>query len=290
MLSVAEPNPAVACGVSRPAVAAARFAAARRELLQCRLCAHDCGVNRLAGPAVVCGAGAIARVHSAQVDLADELELIPTFAVALSGCDLRCAFCITGAASLNPRAGELLTAAALARRAEAALAEGARTITFLGGEPTIHVPFLLQMIAQLPADAKLVLKTNAYGSAVSRALLDGLFDVWCADYKFGNDDCALRLARARRYTAVVQENLLWAARHSDLIVRHLLMPSHVECCWRPVAEWLGQRLPGVKVSLRTGFWPGWQAHRHPELCRAVSAEECHRAELIAAECELNRIE
>src|SRR5208283_3397885 len=95
-------------GVPRSAMARDRAAAARAALSDCRLCAHDCGVNRLAGETGLCRAGPDARIFSAQVEVADELELIPTFAIALSGCDLRCDFCITGAASWNPRAGEPL--------------------------------------------------------------------------------------------------------------------------------------------------------------------------------------
>ena len=61
--------------------------------------------------------------------------------------------------------------------------------------------------------------------------------------------------------------------HSELIVRHLLMPGHVECCWRPVAEWLAENLPGVKVNLRAGFWPAWHAARHEELRRHLPQPE-----------------
>jgi putative pyruvate formate lyase activating enzyme len=140
----------------------------------------------------------------------------------------------------------------------------------LGGEPTIHLPAALEFVAQLPDTAKLVWKTNAHGSAQARALLDGVFDVWLADFKFGNDACALRLAKTPDYVRRIGENLRWAARHSELIVRHLLMPGHWECCWRPVAEWLAVNLPGVKVNLRAGFWPAWRAARHPELNPAVA--------------------
>lgn len=247
-------------------------------------------MNRLAGDRGLCQAGDRPRVHLAQIEMGEELELIPTFAVALSGCDLRCAFCISGAQSWNPRAGEALSAQALARRATAALVAGARTITILGGEPTVHVPFLIEFVAALPDRARLVLKTNGYGSSLSRALLGGLFEVWCIDYKFGNDTCAERLARAPNYSAVVRENLVWAARHTNLIVRHLLMPGHLECCWRPVAAWLSTHIPGVKVSLRTGFWPGWQAARQAELNRPVSAHEAEQARRMAVEAALNLVE
>src|ERR1700759_1496133 len=85
----------------RAAIAAQRAKIARALLADCRFCAHDCRVNRLAGEHGLCHAGPETRFFSAQAEVSDELELIPTFAVALSGCDLRCAFCITGESSWN---------------------------------------------------------------------------------------------------------------------------------------------------------------------------------------------
>ncbi len=273
----------------RSARARTRAALAHAALADCRFCAHPCGVNRLAGERGLCHAGREVHVFSAQVEVSDELELIPTFAIAFSGCDLRCDFCITGAPSWNPRLGEPLGLETLAARAKDALADGARTIMILGGEPTVHLPAALELVAALPDSAKLVWKTNAHGSAQARNLLDGLFDVWLADFKFGNDACARRLAKIPDYVRVVQENLRWADEHSELIVRHLLMPGHVECCWRPVAEWLASELPGVKVNLRSGFWPAWHSARHAELRGTVSRAESELAKGIAGECGLNLV-
>ena len=276
--------------LDRAALARSRIHSARATLVSCHFCAHHCGANRIAGERGPCHAGDQARVFTAQIEVTDELELIPTFAIALSGCDLRCAFCITGAESWNPRAGEFANPVSLASRARKAMADGARTVMILGGEPTIHLPTVLEIVAALPGDARLVWKTNAHGSAQSREWLDGLFEVWLVDYKFGNDACARRLSQVPDYSRVVQENLLWANHHSELIARHLLMPGHVDCCWAPVARWLGGNLPGVKVNLRTGFWPAWQAWRHPEFRRPASADEAARAKQIAREHDLNLVE
>ena len=273
-------------GAPRSTIARERAAIARAALAECRLCAHDCGVNRLVGAAGLCHAGAGARIFSAQVEVSDELELIPTYAIALSGCDLRCDFCITGGPSWNPRLGETISVEEIADRARTALAKGARTVMILGGEPTVHLHTALEIVAALPDNAKLVWKTNAHGSASARELLDGMFDVWLADYKFGNDACAQRLAKVPDYVRVVRENLIWANEHSELIVRHLLMPGHVECCWRLVAEWLAENLPGVKVNLRSGFWPAWHAARHSELRGTASALESERAWELAHEYDL----
>jgi putative pyruvate formate lyase activating enzyme len=229
-------------------------------------------------------------VFSAQVEVSDELELIPTFAIAFSGCDLRCSFCITGRESWNPSAGVAMTARSIVRQATGALKNGARSVMILGGEPTVHLPSVLQLVSLLPDDCPLIWKTNAHGSAQAREFLDGLFDIWVADYKFGNDGCAERLAGISRYTPTVQENLLWAHAHTELIVRHLVMPGHVQCCWVPAAEWMYKHLPGVKVSLRMGFWPAWQASRHAEFRSLVSAAESDAAAKIASDYGLRLVQ
>ena len=107
----AEPQPEcgkrINCG--RAFAARLRAKTARDALRDCRFCAHDCRVNRRDGESGLCHAAAEARVFSAQVEVSDELELIPTSAIALCGCDLRCDFCITGAASWNPAPGNRWT-------------------------------------------------------------------------------------------------------------------------------------------------------------------------------------
>jgi len=266
---------------SRAARARLRALEAHHALSDCHLCAHHCGVNRLAGELGRCHAGVGARGFLAQTEVNDEPELAPCFAIALSGCDLRCDFCISGAESWYPMAGDPLDIDAIAGRAAASLASGARSIMILGGEPSIHLPSVLELVARLPDTATLVWKTNAHGTAQTRFLLEGLFDVWVADYKFGNDACAERLAHVTDYTRVVRSNLRWAARHTHLIVRHLIMPGHLECCWEAVAEWLGHELPAVTVSLRGGFWPGWRSTRHRELSRTTTSHELERAREVA---------
>jgi len=248
--------------------------AALATLGECKVCAHRCGVNRLAGPAGLCGAGRVPRVFSAQIEVGDELELIPAFAIALSGCNMRCAFCITGDESWHATRGRNPDTAALAARAVHAIESGAvKSVLILGGEPTVHLPWLLEFAGLLPAEARLVLKTNGLSTAHAREFLDGVFDVWLVDFKFGSDVCAMELSRTPGYRAALEETLVWASEHADLIVRHLLMPGHVECCWKPIAAWLAQQLPEAKVSLRFGYWPAWQAERIAGLDRAITSEE-----------------
>jgi len=280
---------------ARSALAAERLPIARSLLARCSLCFHRCATDRLSGPSGLCHAGDLARVFAAQTDVSDELELLPSFAISLSGCNLRCDFCITGAPSWNPRAGNPLDFHRLREQADRATARGAKHIMILGGEPTIHLPSLLELIATLPDSTPIVLKTNACFTEDARTLLAGLINVWLPDFKFGNAECALRLAAipiATDYVQTVTHNLLWMAAQeasSDLIVRHLVMPGHVNCCWQSIAQWLATRLPDVKVSLRSGYWPAWHAARHRELRVPLPQSELKRAQAIARDHDLTLV-
>lgn len=276
--------------VNRAEVAAHRHPSALRSLESCHLCAHHCGVNRNTGQRGVCKVGARSNIFSAQIEVSDELELIPTYAIAFSGCDMRCSFCITGAESWNPSAGTQLDAFQIARNATAALENGARSVMILGGEPTVHLPDVLELVTLLPEDAYLIWKTNAHASSQSRDYLQGLFDCWLVDYKFGNDTCALNLSGTRNYSKVIQENLQFAHRNSELIIRHLLMPGHVYCCWQKVATWIASFLPEVKVHLMLGFWPAWQSHKHSEFDKRTPPTELEDARKIAEKLNLRLIE
>jgi putative pyruvate formate lyase activating enzyme len=76
-----------------------------------------------------------------------------------------------------------------------------------------------------------------------------------ADLKVGNPGCAERLLGAEDYVDVVRHNIVRARQTSDVIVRHLLLPGHMDCCLGPILEWISREVPDVKVSLRFDYAP-----------------------------------
>ncbi|HSY20403.1 MAG TPA: hypothetical protein VK815_18810, partial [Candidatus Acidoferrales bacterium] len=84
MIGTATPAKIFSVSAGRAEIAADRARSARELLADCRLCGHDCGVNRLAGEKGLCHAGAETRYFSAQAEVSDEMELIPSYAIALS--------------------------------------------------------------------------------------------------------------------------------------------------------------------------------------------------------------
>jgi putative pyruvate formate lyase activating enzyme len=269
---------------------AERLGRARRHYRQCRLCEHRCGVDRSAPHAGPCKAGTVPNVFRHRVEYGDERELAPSHLFYLSGCDLRCAFCINELNAFDPGRGRPLTPAFFRDAVADGLRRGARTLQWVGGEPTVHLPGVLEAMADCPRLPRVVWKTDLYGTPEALALLDGVADVYLADFKFGNDDCASRLAKVGRYTEVLRRNLAQVSRQGELIVRHLLLPGHLDCCLRPVAAWLGEHLPGVKFSLRDGYLPHWQAGRYLEIARPLDRGDAGRARELARAAGLRLVE
>lgn len=266
-----------------------RLQLANCHLQHCMLCEHRCGVNREIGERGPCKAGTEARVFRHRVEYGEEPELIPSHLFYLSGCDLRCGFCIAEANAFDPGRGRVLTGQFLQAAIAWGRQRGARNLQWVGGEPTIHLPAILQAMSECSELPPIVWKSDFHGTPEAFELLAGVVSIYVADFKFGNDACASRIARVSDYVSIVTRNLQFVADTGDLIVRHLLLPGHFECCFRPIVEWLREYLPNAKVSLRDGYQPRWQATRHPELAVTLLPEDGHRARRLAQERGLNVI-
>jgi putative pyruvate formate lyase activating enzyme len=254
---------------------------------RCCLCERRCGVDRLNGNKGGCGADVQARVFRHRVEYGEELELVPSHLFYLSGCNLRCCFCIGGEISVHPEYGQPLTDSFFVEALDWGRKQGARNLQWVGGEPTIHLPSILEIMAGVEDLPPVVWKSNFFTTPEAFALLSDVVDVYVADFKFGNDACANRLAGVAGYWETVTRNLTIAADQGDLIVRHLLLPGHFDCCFRPILAWMQQHLPKAKFNLREGYLPAWQASRCEELTLPVDAATARQARILVREAGLN---
>lgn len=251
---------------------------AMAQLADCRLCPRQCRVNRLAGDVGWCGAAAEPRFYAEFVHYGEEAELVPSHAVFLTGCNMRCAFCHT-ADERRTRPSEVLTPERLEAIVRHARANGARNLNILGGEPMVNLPGLLALLAAAADLPPVVWNTNLYCTREALSMVDGVADVYLADLKFGNADCARATAMAEDYWDVVRARLveLYRRRPETILLRHLVLPGHVECCTRPALEWAAAALRGVRVSLRLDYLVMPAARSDPRLGRFLSAAECESA-------------
>ena len=247
----------------------------RPLLSPCRLCEVRCGVDRLAGERGPCGVGLDARTYNAFVHLGEESELVPCFTVFLTGCNLRCVFCSDGEAVDDPEVGMVLAPAALARRV--AELPDLRSVEFVGGLPDVNLYAVARCAEQLPPDLPVALNTNGWFTPEALEAMVGWVDWLVVDLKYGPGPCAADLAGVDGYWPLVTANLRRARGRFSVIVRHLLLPGHVECCTRPALRWLAEELPDVRVNVMTGYRPLHRvAGTGGPLDRTVRDEEVRR--------------
>jgi putative pyruvate formate lyase activating enzyme len=174
---------------------------------------------------------------------AEEEELIPSHTVFFVGCNWKCHFCGTEE-GLKMKNGYQITPAFLARAMERRAREGARNVNFVGGEPSVHLPVILQALRQTRASLGVVLNSNGFLSEKAMQLCRQVVDLYLFDLRFGPGDCDRRLGAVPGSWAVVTRNLLQASQQGEVWVRHLQLPGHLDCCTQPALRWLAAPGPG----------------------------------------------
>lgn len=240
-----------------------RIKLAREALANCNLCPRKCGVDRTAGEKGYCGVDDTVRCFRDVLLCNEESELVPSHQIYFAGCNIRCQFCAVAEWNEQPFAAKKIDFDAIVQKIALRRSEGAKTLNLLGGEPTVNLHGILELLGRLDYQIKVVWNSNMYYNEIVDKLTKGLIHVYLADFKCGNDNCAKKLLKADNYVDIVKQNILKALKHSDVIVRHLLLPGHLECCLRPILKWLASETPGVKLSFWGDYMPPAQLTAAP---------------------------
>jgi putative pyruvate formate lyase activating enzyme len=245
---------------------------ARRLLRPCRLCERRCKVDRLAGKTGYCGVDK-SRVSNRFVHMGEEPDLIPSYTIFFSGCTFECLFCQNWDISQRG-AGTTLQASAVARDIDEHFGD-VRNINWVGGEPTPNLPFILDVLTMAREPTPQIWNSNMYMTKETMALLDGVVDVYLADFKWGPRDCSRKYSRVHNYWKIVTRNHVLANEKTEIVLRHLVMPGHVACCSRPVLEWVSDNLDKSKVvvNVMDQYRPEYKASGIPGLDRRISESE-----------------
>ena len=257
---------------------------ANRILEECTFCEKKCRVNRKETNRGACRLDSRSYVSSYFLHYGEEAPLVPSGTIFYSGCTFKCVFCQNHDISQEyPYPGIIVTPKALARIQEALREEGARNINHVGGDPTPNIHTILESLKYLEVNVPQLWNSNMYLTVESLKLIRDIIDIWLPDFKYWNDKCALRLSLTIRYRDVVTRNLKMISGHGDIIIRHLVMPNHLECCTKPVLEWIGKNMDREKtlVNVMSQYRPEFKVLSNPEkyhdISRPISNHEMDRA-------------
>jgi putative pyruvate formate lyase activating enzyme len=283
-----------------------RIDAARAVLRDCTLCPWHCHVNRLKGEKGVCRVGKLPVVSSFSPHFGEERPLVGQHGsgtIFLTWCNLRCVFCQNYDIS-HLGMGDEVEMEQLGKMMLSLQRQGCHNINFV--TPTHQIA---QILAALPyaiergLDVPLVYNCGGYEEVDTLRLLDGVFDIYMPDFKYGDNATAQCLSGAPRYVetakAAIKEmhrqvgNLLLDERGiavRGLLVRHLVLPEGLAGT-RLVMGFLSRELsPDTYVNIMDQYRPCFKAVDHPPLNRRITRQEFDEAVAIAREEGLWRLD
>ena len=283
-----------------------RIEAALAILENCRLCPRHCGVNRLEGELGVCRAGREAVVSSYSPHFGEEDPLVGqqgSGTIFMTHCNLRCVFCQNYEIS-HLSEGVKVSSSDLAQMMLTLQRRGCHNINFV--TPTHMVPQVLEALPEAiegGLKVPLVYNCGGYEEVDTLRLLNGIFDIYMPDFKFWDSEVATRFCSAPDYPekacSAIKEmhqqvgdltlNEEGIAQRG-LLVRHLVMPEGLAGS-REIMRFLAKEVSkDTYVNVMSQYRPCGEAHKFPELRRAITTEEYREAVSMAQEEGIHRLD
>jgi putative pyruvate formate lyase activating enzyme len=259
---------------------------ASRIFQNCYFCERRCNVNRTkdSGNCGVKQTGIISEfLHTGE-----EMVLVPSHTIFFSGCTFHCVFCQNWDIS-QVNSGIYVKPEKLVNIIHNRNLQGSKNVNWVGGDPTPNLLYILNVLNECNENIPQVWNSNMYCSSETMKLLEGLIDLYLTDFKFGNDDCAKRLSKVDNYIEIVKRNHKIIHENAEMIIRHLVMPNHVDCCSKPIMDWIEKNLPKACVNIMGQYRPEYHAHDYNDISRHVSIEEILQVKEYADKLKIHQI-
>jgi len=276
-------------------------------LKECRLCPRECKVNRIKGETGFCKATSQLRIASYSPHFGEERPLVGvggSGTIFLSHCNLGCVFCQNWDIS-HRGAGTDCTIEDLVAMMLALQAEGCSNINMV--TPTHfspHIVMALDLAASRGLRLPLVYNTCGWERSDVLEQLDGVVDIYLADFKYMDPEMAGTYSgEAEDYpmttrSALLEMNRQVGTAHPEnngvvcegLMIRHLVMPGGVSGSAKAM-RWIAGNLPlDTYVNIMIQYRPAYRAHLYPEIDHSVSVEKYKNVVDEARECGLTNLD
>ena len=273
-------------------------------LKECVICPWNCRVDRTSFEVGVCRVGRSAMVANFSPHFGEEPPLTGSGGsgtIFLSYCNLKCVFCQNYDIS-HFGAGLEVSSEQLSKMMVMLQREGCHNVNFV--TPTHQIAQILESLPNAIENGlsvPLVYNCGGYESVETIKLLDGIFDIYMPDFKYGDDEAALEYSGTKDYAERARESIKEMHRQvgdlvldkngiaeRGLIIRHLVLPCGVART-REVMRFVAKEISKDSyVNIMGQYRPCHRAAEHPPLDRRVTEKELAEAFIIAKEEGLHR--
>lgn len=255
---------------------------------ECNLCPRECGIDRSTQTGF-CQGSHLCKVARAALHFWEEPCISGTQGsgtVFFSGCNLRCCYCQNHQISSEGQ-GREISAERLAEIFLELQEKGAHNINLV--TPTPYLPFILKALDQVISRLHIPVIYNSSGYEKMETIqeLDGYIDVYLPDFKYHDNQLALRYSNVSDYFEVAARAVPEMIRQTGglvfdaygiiqkgVIIRHLVLPVGKRDSLA-ILNWISQNLPpdSYWLSLMSQYTPAYKVHEYPEINRRITSLE-----------------
>lgn len=259
----------------------------KNVLSKCNLCPRNCEVNRYEKVGV-CGAGH--RIKIAHFSLHEWEEPVisgdnGSGTIFFSHCNLKCIFCQNKRISTLGY-GKEITGKRFREICLELQDKGAHNINLV--TPTHYVPQIVNEIKKIKnkeLTIPIVYNTSSYENVSTIEMLDGLVDIYLADFKYFDNDLGVKYSHCNNYfevtckavdamykqvgPCIIDNNLM----KSGLIVRVLILPGHADDAIKVIEYLYNTYGDKIWISIMNQFTPCNLIFEYDNLNREITDDE-----------------
>ena len=265
-----------------------------KELEECTLCPFKCKVNRNKNELGRCRAGNKIKIGLYSLHY-DEEPCISgksgSGTVFFSNCNLKCEFCQNYKISCESK-GEEISIEKLSEIFLEQQNKGANNINLVTAVP--YIPHILEAIKKAKEkglNIPILYNTSGYENIETLKMLEGYIDIYLPDFKYYDNDLAMRLSKVKDYREKAEAAILEMKRQvgeniydqngimrKGLIIRHLVLPNNIQNS-KDILKWIKENLgEETTISLMAQYFPTYKALENKEINRKLTKEEYEEIE------------
>lgn len=272
-------------------------------LEKCTLCPHECKVNRLNNEMGRCRATDKVKIALANLHFFEEPCISGesgSGTVFFSGCNMSCKFCQNYKIS-QEGLGKEIEIVELANEFLRLQKENANNINLVTG--FMYIPQIIEAIQIARSKGlkiPIVYNSSGYESLEALKLLEGYIDVYLPDFKYFDNELSKKLSNINNYKQIAEVALkemykqVGAPKFDEngmikkgLIIRHLVLPNHIENS-KNVLKWIKENMDNeVYVSIMAQYFPSHKAMETDDINRKLNIKEYNEIEQYVFDLNLN---
>ena len=264
------------------------------ELEKCKICPHNCNIDRLHGQIGRCKCNdkikiALVSIHEYEEPCISKKNGSGT--IFFSNCNLNCKFCQNYEISQKER-GYYISIQELADIFISQQEKKVNNINLV--TPTMYAYQIIEAIKIAKSkglNIPIIYNSNGYENIETIKALKGYIDIYLPDFKYYSNNIAKKYSGIDNYFEVATKAIKKMIDQvgnpqfdengiikKGVIIRHLVLPNHIQNS-KNVLKWIKENLPNdIYVSVMAQYFPTYKAKEDELLNRKLTKKEYEQIE------------